>query len=124
MGVSLSVDDFGTGYSSMAYLKLLPVCELKVDRSFVRHMAIDHEDALLVQSAIDLGHSLGLSVVAEGVEDGPTLRALQELGADQMQGYYLARPMPQEALQDWMRRRAGAGSHDVPRPTVATGPPA
>jgi diguanylate cyclase (GGDEF)-like protein len=108
MGISLSVDDYGTGYSSMAYLKLLPICELKVDRSFVRHMASDQEDALLVQSAIELGHNLGLTVVAEGVENGATLRALQELGADDIQGYYLARPMPQDALRDWMNQRATA----------------
>jgi diguanylate cyclase (GGDEF)-like protein len=105
MGVRLSVDDFGTGYSSMAYLKLLPVGELKIDRSFVRHMAVDREDAVLVRSAVDLGHSLGLSVVAEGVEDGATLDALTELGADDVQGYHLARPMPEEALRHWVAGR-------------------
>ncbi|HZV26744.1 MAG TPA: EAL domain-containing protein, partial [Acidothermaceae bacterium] len=77
MGVRLSVDDFGTGYSSMAYLKVLPVDEIKIDRSFVTHMTTDNDDAMLVQSAIDLGHNLGLSVVAEGVEDSATLIALK-----------------------------------------------
>ena len=91
MGVRLSVDDFGTGYSSMAYLKILPVDELKVDRTFVRDMASD--DTALVQSAVDLGHNLGLAVVAEGVEDGVTLVALQAVGADVVQGYYTGRPM-------------------------------
>jgi diguanylate cyclase (GGDEF)-like protein len=110
MGIHISVDDFGTGYSSMAYLKLLPVNELKVDRSFVRHMAGDREDAMLVQSAIDLGHNLGLSVVAEGVEDGATLVALQRLGADDVQGYYLGRPMPEEAMREWMVAKAGPAS--------------
>ena len=85
MGVRLSVDDFGTGYSSMAYLKILPVDELKVDRTFVADMA---SNTALVQSAVDLGHNLGLAVVAEGVEDGVTLVALQAVGADVVQGYY------------------------------------
>jgi len=110
MGIHIAVDDFGTGYSSMAYLKLLPVNELKVDRSFVRHMAGDSEDAMLVQSAIDLGHNLGLSVVAEGVEDGATLVALQRLGADDVQGYYLGRPMAEDALRAWVAAKAGAAS--------------
>src|SRR5262249_6183671 len=88
MGVRLAVDDFGTGYSSMAYLKILPVDELKVDRTFVRDMA---SNTALVQSAVDLGHNLGLAVVAEGVEDGVTLVALQAVGADVVQGYYTGR---------------------------------
>ena len=92
MGVQLSVDDFGTGYSSMSYLKILPVDELKIDRSFVAHMTTDHNDEVLVESAIVLGHNLGLSVVAEGVEDEPTFDALKHLGVDVIQGYYLGRP--------------------------------
>jgi diguanylate cyclase (GGDEF)-like protein len=106
MGVRLSVDDFGTGYSSMAYLKLLPVDELKVDRTFVRDMISDPADTVLVQSAIDLGHNLGLSVVAEGVEDAATLAALNEAGADVVQGYFLGRPMTPENLADWISERA------------------
>jgi diguanylate cyclase (GGDEF)-like protein len=105
IGVRLSVDDFGTGYSSMSYLKILPVDELKIDRSFVKGMATDESDAVLVQSAIDLGHNLGLSVVAEGVEDEATLVALKDLGVDIVQGYYLGRPMPQELLREWVERR-------------------
>jgi diguanylate cyclase (GGDEF)-like protein len=101
MGVRVSVDDFGTGYSSMAYLKILPVNELKVDQSFVAHMTTDHSDAVLVESAIALGHNLGLSVVAEGVEDRATLIALEKLGADVIQGYYIGRPMPGEMLLAW-----------------------
>jgi EAL domain-containing protein (putative c-di-GMP-specific phosphodiesterase class I) len=99
MGVRLSVDDFGTGYSSMAYLKVLPVDELKVDRSFVADMTSDPDDTVLVQSAIDLGHNLGLSVVAEGVEDRDTLAALELAGADIVQGYHLGRPMSPEAIR-------------------------
>jgi diguanylate cyclase (GGDEF)-like protein len=106
MGIRLSVDDFGTGYSSMAYLKVLPVDELKVDRSFIKDMTSNHSDNVLVQSAVDLGHNLGLSVVAEGVEDQATLTALQAIGADVVQGYYLARPMSAELLKPWITERA------------------
>jgi diguanylate cyclase (GGDEF)-like protein len=105
-GIRLSVDDFGTGYSSMAYLKVLPVDELKVDRSFVKDMTSNHSDLVLVQSAVDLGHNLGLSVVAEGVEDQDTLAALQAIGADVVQGYYLGRPMSAELLKPWIAERA------------------
>jgi EAL domain-containing protein (putative c-di-GMP-specific phosphodiesterase class I) len=106
MGVRLSVDDFGTGYSSMAYLKILPVDELKVDRTFVRDMATNDGNTALVQSAVDLGHNLGLAVVAEGVEDGVTLVALQAVGADVVQGYYTGRPMAQDALRAWLAARS------------------
>jgi diguanylate cyclase (GGDEF)-like protein len=106
IGVRLSVDDFGTGYSSMAYLKILPVDELKIDRSFVKGMTIDTSDAVLVQSAIDLGHNLGLSVVAEGVEDEPTLVALKHLRVDVVQGYHLGRPMTEANLKEWIAQRA------------------
>jgi len=107
MGVRLSVDDFGTGYSSMSYLKILPVDELKVDRSFVSDMTQNVNDAVLVQSAIDLGHNLGLSVVAEGVEDAATLGALKTLGADIIQGYFLGRPMSEDLLKQWVTDRLG-----------------
>ena len=100
------MDDFGTGYSSMAYLKILPVDELKVDRTFVTHMNASPDDTMLVQSAIDLGHNLGMSVVAEGVEDHQTLLALRGLGADVIQGYYLGRPMDAGALRGWVAQRA------------------
>jgi diguanylate cyclase len=112
-GVRLSIDDFGTGYSSMAYLKDLPVDELKVDRSFVKGMTSNGGDAVLVQSAIDLGHNLGLSVVAEGVEDDKTLTALKNLGADVVQGYYLGRPMTETLLMQWIAERA-AGDAALP----------
>jgi diguanylate cyclase (GGDEF)-like protein len=108
LGVRLSVDDFGTGYSSMAYLKILPVDELKVDRSFVGEMTASREDTMLVQSAIDLGHNLGMSVVAEGVEDHQTLVTLQDLGADVIQGYFLGRPMDAASFGRWVSERAPA----------------
>jgi diguanylate cyclase (GGDEF)-like protein len=102
MGVKLAVDDFGTGYSSMAYLKALPVDELKVDRSFVGHMSSNTSDAVIVRSTIDLGHNLGLRVVAEGVETQDAWQELQALGCDTAQGYYLGRPMPAADLERWL----------------------
>ena len=103
LGVRLAIDDYGTGYSSMAYLKRLPVDELKVDRSFVLNMTASDNDAILVRSAIDLGHNLGLTVVAEGVETDEHVRALQHLGCDIAQGYHFARPMPADDVVEWLR---------------------
>jgi diguanylate cyclase (GGDEF)-like protein len=94
LGVRLSIDDFGTGYSSMAYLRRLPVDELKIDRSFVLGMCTSQQDAVLVRTAIDLGHNLGLTVVAEGVEGEEHVDALRALGCDIAQGFHYARPMP------------------------------
>jgi diguanylate cyclase (GGDEF)-like protein/PAS domain S-box-containing protein len=102
LGVQLAIDDFGTGYSSMAYLKSLPVDELKVDRSFVKHLHENQNDAVIVRSTVDLGHNLGLRVVAEGVEDQATLKELATLGCDSVQGYYVARPMPAAELAAWL----------------------
>jgi diguanylate cyclase (GGDEF)-like protein len=101
-GVQVSIDDFGTGYSSLSYLKNLPVNELKIDRSFVYHMHRDPNDAVIVQSVIDLGRNLGLHTVAEGIEDDETWEHLRRLGCDSGQGYLLARPMPAENLLDWI----------------------
>ena len=103
LGVGLSVDDYGTGYSSLAYLKRLPVDELKIDRSFVRQMAEDAADAAIVSSTIGLGHALGLRVVAEGVEDHATWTLLADAGCDTAQGYYLARPLPAADVERWAR---------------------
>lgn len=97
-GLKSSVDDFGTGYSSLSYLKKLPVQEIKIDRSFVTHMAVDEEDASIVKAVLELGHSLGLDVVAEGVEDQDVLRELIALGCDYAQGYYFSPPVPAAAL--------------------------
>ena len=106
-GVSLSIDDFGTGYSSMSYLKRLPVDELKIDRSFVTDMIAEGSDSVLVRSSIDLGHNLGLSVVAEGVEDQATASALADLGCDVLQGYHLARPMDAVSMTTWLANGPG-----------------
>jgi diguanylate cyclase len=102
MGVSLSIDDFGTGYSSMSYLKTLPVKELKIDRSFVVGMANDPDSAVIVRSAVDLGHNLGMTVVAEGVQDSITRSDLTDMGCDLVQGYEVCRPMPARELELWI----------------------
>ena len=101
MGLRLSIDDFGTGYASLAYLKALPVDELKIDRSFVQDMDRDGHDAKIVSSTIELAHSLGLTVVAEGVEDEAAWRQLASLGCDEVQGHLVARPMPANLFPGW-----------------------
>jgi len=105
MGVKMSVDDFGTGYSSLAYLKGLPVSELKIDRAFVMNLPDGRNDEVIVRSTIELGHNLGLRVVAEGVEDEETLCELRRLGCDEAQGYHLSRPVPAAELERWLQRR-------------------
>jgi diguanylate cyclase (GGDEF)-like protein len=108
MGVQLAIDDFGTGYSSMAYLKNLPLDELKVDRSFVSQVTSSTRDAVIVRSTVDLGRNLGLRVVAEGVEDQTTWQQLDALGCDAIQGYYVSRPVPPEELIAWLERQQAA----------------
>lgn len=107
IGVRLAVDDFGTGYSSLAYLKRLPVEELKIDKSFVGAMASDEEDASIVRSIIGLAHDLGLNVVAEGVEENSSWNMLKSLGCDVAQGYFISRPVPADELTAWLSTRRG-----------------
>ena len=102
MGVKLAIDDFGTGYSSLANLKRLPVSEIKIDKSFILNMNEDRNDAVIVRSTIDLARSLGLGVVAEGVESESVLDELTRLGCDLAQGYYLSRPVPGVQLTRWL----------------------
>jgi diguanylate cyclase len=106
MGLRLSIDDFGTGYSSLAYLKKLPLHELKIDRSFVMAMERDAADLKIVRSTIDLAHNLGLSVVAEGVETAQVWALLKRMGCDEAQGYFIAKPMPEAAFADWAQQWA------------------
>lgn len=101
LGFKLSLDDFGTGYSSLAYLKRLPVDELKIDKSFVMSMETDLDDAKIVRSTIDLAHNLGLTVVAEGVENAKVWDLLRELNCDQAQGYHMGKPMPSDEFRKW-----------------------
>ncbi len=103
-GFKLSIDDFGTGYSSLAYLKRLPVSELKIDKSFVMGMETDESDAKIVRSTIDLAHNLGLSVVAEGVETAAILAQLRALGCDEAQGYFISKPLPAVEFNAWRTR--------------------
>ena len=105
MGITISIDDYGTGYSSLAYLKRLPVGEIKIDKSFVREMASDEDYATIVKSTIELGHSLGLRVVAEGVEDKQTRDLLAGLGCDSAQGYLISPPISAEELDRWFEAR-------------------
>jgi diguanylate cyclase (GGDEF)-like protein/PAS domain S-box-containing protein len=106
LGVGLSIDDFGTGYSSLAYLKRLPVQTLKIDYSFIRGMEDNEQDQIIVNSTIQLAHNLGLSVVAEGVETRAIYERLQDLGCDNAQGYYVARPMPADQVGHWLSTSA------------------
>jgi len=101
IGLQLSIDDYGTGYSSLSYIMQLPVTELKIDRSFVSHMSGDRALTTIVRSTIELGHSLGLKVIAEGVEDRQGFALLRELGCDGAQGYYMSPPLPAEAFRRW-----------------------
>jgi EAL domain-containing protein (putative c-di-GMP-specific phosphodiesterase class I) len=98
LGVRLSIDDFGTGYSSLAYLHRLPVHEMKIDQSFIRGLIEDATSDAIVRAAVDLGHKLRLTVVAEGIEDAPTWQRAREYGIDFGQGYFLARPLPAEQV--------------------------
>jgi len=106
MGFDFSIDDFGTGYSSMAYLKRLPVSELKIDKSFVLDMMTNENDAIIVQATIGLAHNLGLTVTAEGVEDEKALEMLNKMGCDIAQGYFFSKPLPKAELLSWMQKNS------------------
>jgi EAL domain-containing protein (putative c-di-GMP-specific phosphodiesterase class I)/GAF domain-containing protein len=107
-GIRLAIDDFGTGYSSLAYMQKLPADVVKIDRSFIADMANGNRERVLVRSMINLSHSLGYRVVAEGVESAEACDLLQAMGCDEIQGFWLSRPMRGEALADWL-------AHQVPR---------
>jgi len=102
LGVKLSIDDFGTGYSSLSHLARMPVHEVKIDRSFIQELESNPEFATVVRSAIDMGHSLGLQVVAEGIESEVGAQRLRDFKCDVAQGYLYARPMPLDQLEAWL----------------------
>ncbi len=102
MGVRLSIDDFGTGYSSLAALRKLPVHEIKIDRVFVKNIATDDDDAIIVRSIIDLAYTMGKEMVAEGVEDAATLEQLAAMGCQHAQGFYMSKPLPIEEFKRWI----------------------
>ncbi|HEY9051518.1 MAG TPA: EAL domain-containing protein, partial [Gammaproteobacteria bacterium] len=104
-GIKLSIDDFGTGYSSLSRLRKLPVSELKIDRSFVMDMIRNPDDEVIVRSTIDLAHNLGLTVIAEGVENEMVLERLGELGCDIAQGYHISKPVPAEQLEKFIKNK-------------------
>jgi len=107
LAVGLSIDDFGTGYSSLAYLKRLPIDELKVDRGFVSNMLGNRHDRMIVKAVIDLAHHFDLRVVAEGAEDRDTVAAVEAYGGDLVQGYHISRPLPTQEFDEWYRRQHG-----------------
>jgi EAL domain-containing protein (putative c-di-GMP-specific phosphodiesterase class I) len=114
LGVRIAVDDFGTGYSSLAYLRRLPVDEVKIDKSFVLGMGSDLSDLAVVRAIVHLGHSLGLTVVAEGVEEDGARDQLLEMGCDIAQGYLISRPLGRERFEAWLQARTqpGRGQRD------------
>jgi EAL domain-containing protein (putative c-di-GMP-specific phosphodiesterase class I) len=109
LGVRLSIDDFGTGYSSLAYIKQLPVQEIKIDRSFVMEMDSHDNDAIIVKTTINMCHDLGFDVVAEGVETAQTCEALCLMGCDYLQGYHLSRPIAFEDFVAFIKRENNLG---------------
>lgn len=127
-GVKIAIDDYGTGYSSLAYLKRLSVDELKIDRSFIVGMTSDDNNQIIVRSTVELGHNLGLRVVAEGVEDDETWRHLQLLGCDVIQGFTVQSPLSASGFDEWLKtwdahRREAAivelrGRNPVPPPPL------
>jgi EAL domain-containing protein (putative c-di-GMP-specific phosphodiesterase class I) len=114
MGLRISIDDFGSGFTSLSSLKTLPVDTLKIDQSFITNMPQDEQDRAVAQSIIDLGHRLGLSVLAEGIETEETWSQLARLGCDQGQGYLLARPMPAELIEGWVTGHSHVADVIVP----------
>ena len=116
--MTLAIDDYGTGYSSLAHLKRLPVDELKIDKSFVLNLRnASTDDIVIVRSTIELGHNMGLRVIAEGVENAEAWQILKTLGCDMAQGYFISKPLPATEFRAWMKHYTGNSS-------LARNPPA
>jgi EAL domain-containing protein (putative c-di-GMP-specific phosphodiesterase class I) len=109
LGLRIAVDDYGTGYCALAYLRDLPIDELKIDRSFIAHITADPRSAAIVQSTVELAHALGLKLVAEGVEEQDALVALAAFGCDYAQGYHFSRPLTADAFAAWARLERAPG---------------
>ena len=105
LGIALSLDDFGTGYSSLSRLRELPISEIKIDRSFAARIETDERDVAIMRSTIELGHNLGCSVVAEGLESAAALDRVASLGCDTGQGFHIARPLDAQAITAWLDER-------------------
>ena len=116
LGVSLAIDDFGTGYSSLAYLRRFPVDTLKIDRSFVERLGEQADDAALANTIVQLGQSLGMTTVAEGIEEYGQLVALREMGCTFAQGFYFSRPVPAAEAGRLLRESSSRRSRMTPRP--------
>jgi EAL domain-containing protein (putative c-di-GMP-specific phosphodiesterase class I) len=115
-GIDLSIDDFGVGQSSFAYLRRLPVREIKIDKSFVLKLANSPEDATIVRSIVELGHNLGYKVTAEGVEDEAAFSFLREIGCDYAQGYYIAKALPADGFDKFVSEGKWAARMRQPVP--------
>jgi EAL domain-containing protein (putative c-di-GMP-specific phosphodiesterase class I) len=118
LGIKVSVDDFGTGYSSLAYLRELPIDQLKLDRSFVMPMSDDRRSAAIVRSTIGLAHSLGMRLVAEGVENRTTADELARSGCDESQGFYFSKAVPAAELEQWLDDRSETVDGNTPIESV------
>ena len=105
MGIKVSIDDFGTGYSSLAYLRDLPIDKIKIDRSFIQYVCKNDSDVTIVKAMIKLSHGLGKRVLAEGVEDSDQLALLKSIGCDAVQGFYIAKPLTEEKLAKYLKRK-------------------
>jgi EAL domain-containing protein (putative c-di-GMP-specific phosphodiesterase class I) len=115
LGVALTIDDFGTGYSSLAYLTKLPVRGIKIDKSFVQNMESDRDNAVIVRTIVDLGHNLGLKVVAEGAETRKTVEMLQSFKCNEVQGYYFCPPVVGHRIREFFADRPVALGQSIPQ---------
>jgi len=121
MGVSITVDDFGTGYSSLSYLARLPIQGVKIDQRFVRGLEQNRNDEAITQAIVALSHSLGLRVIAEGVETAAQLDYLKRAGCEEAQGFFIARPLEEPELRNWWRMTEAQQSASAAQPDLWTG---